>query len=60
MYTKVVAMDAAVILVSIQVILVPFRPRIKAGTTSIDVSGDALSSEILENISVAEFVITML
>ena len=44
---------------SIQVILVPFRPWLSAVMTNVDISGDALSSETLENINVVEFIGTI-
>ena len=49
-------MCTAVILRSIQVILVPFRPWLTARTNNIDISGDV---ETLENINVLELIISI-
>ena len=49
-------MCTTVILRSIQVILVPFRPWLTAGTNNIDISGDV---ETLENINVLELIISI-
>ena len=50
---------AIVLVLSIQVILVLFRPKLKAGISNIDISGDAPSSEALENNNAAEFIMTI-
>ena len=57
MQTVVVALEGESLL-SIQVILVPFRTWLTEGTTIMDTSGKSLSPETLENINVAEFIIT--